>query len=271
MPKITLAGSDFIEPDEPRLQSNALIFGDSGVGKTTFGLMAAPEPVAILSLDRRGDHAAIRARNEGRTVYFSRIDYPGNIAKLSADEAMKKGREVLQKFFKNFDIAVRESQKGNVRTVLIDTITEFGEICAIAERGTLGKAKGDYGKSKDLINRHHWRIFNTAREGEAHVIALARAKAVWEDNEPTGRFTYRCVDVVNDAVDWAANLRFKRKFSKQAKTNGVMELEITKGGINREEVGKVYTEEDWEGFGGPFVYACMMQYVEAGTTPEDWQ
>jgi hypothetical protein len=58
----------------------------------------------------------------------------------------------------------------------------------------------------------------------------------------------------------------KGKVKKKTKE---FELEIVKAGVNIEQLGEVYTAQEWEEFGGPFVYACMMQYD--GSDPEDWQ
>lgn len=260
-------GSDFKEPPKPKQQANTLVFGDAGNGKTTFALLYAPGPNAFLSFDRRGDYAAYKAKQAGRDVLFSRIDYPANPMKLSDEAAKTKGQAAVDRAMKNIEWAVEQSIKGNIRTITLDTGTELGEIINMAIRGRVDRIKGDYGKSKDLINRQWWRIFNTCREGNANLIVLARAKPVWENNEPTGRYEPRGPEVMNDAVDWAAQIRFKRKYAKTAKTNGQFELEITKAGIDISALGQKYTEEDWADF-GPFVYACMMNYPD--TEPDDW-
>lgn len=266
---VKIAGSDFVEPKEPKNQANVLIIGAAGNGKSTFGLRYAPEPVAFISLDRRADYAAYEARKSGRDIAFVRIPYPSNIGKADIEASKLKGQAVLDKIFRNFDAAVEASLKGNVRTIVLDTMTEFAEITALAVRGKLGKVKGDFGQSKDVINRHHWRLFNTAREGSANFIALGREKDEWVDNEPTGRFLPRTNDVALDAVDWAGRIHANQKRSKTAKKNVEFTIEVIKAGIDISALGQRYTEEDWSDFGGPFVYTCMMNYP--GTSPEDWE
>lgn len=263
--KPLIAGSDFYDIVEPPLQSISLVFGDGGTGKTTFALEYAPEPAAFFSYDQRGRHVIKRAKDKGRRILPVEINIPANVTRLGDEQARKIGQQAIDKTIKNLEIAVRESQKGNVRTITLDTGTEYSEILSLAIRGRVDRTKGDYGKSKDLINREWWRIFNLAREGNAHLIILARAKAIWVNNEPTGNFSPRGPEVMMDAVDWAGQIRLKQRKGKLKKE---FELEITKAGVNIEELGSVYTASDWEDFGGPFVYACWQQYE--GSEPEDW-
>ena len=263
----TLPGSDFAPPPKPKKQANILLYGDGGVGKTTFALIHSPDPVAFLSFDRRGDHVAWEAHQSKRSILFSRVDYPANITKLDDAKARLLGQQGVDKVIKNTEIAVRESQKGNVRAIVLDTGTEYNEIITLAVRGRLDRSKGDFGASKDVINRQWWRLFNLAREGSAHLIVLARAKAIWENNEPTGKFTFRGPDVMNDAADWAGHLRFKKVSAKQRGKVKEHELEITKAGLALSELGVVYTAEDWGDY-GPFVWSCLMNYPR--TEPEDW-
>ena len=260
-----LVGSDFGRIGAAKSQANALVFGDAGTGKTTFATMYAPSPVAFINFDKRAGHAVRRAEKAGRTVHYMQVDFPANYTKLTHEEVKKLGQATINKVIKNFEIAVQESLKGNVRTICMDTATEYAEILKLAITGRIDREK-DYGQSKDLINREFWRLCNLAREGNAHFIMLARAKGLWEANEPTGKFTFRGPEVMNDAVDWAAHIRLKK--GRKGVTKKEFEIEITKGGISIDELGNVYDQEMWDDFGGPFVFSCMMQY---GTGADEWK
>lgn len=264
---VDLSGSDFTILKTPKLQCNALVFGDAGNGKTTFATAFAPDPVAFINFDKRAEHAVMKAQQSGRQIYFTCVDFPANITKLEDTQARKIGQQAVDKVVRNFEWAVEQSRKGNVRTICIDTGTEYSEILKIAITGRIDKVKGDYGKSKDLINREWWRIFNTAREGNAHLIVLSRAKAIWVNNEPTGEFTYRGPEVMFDAVDWCGQIRLRKSVKKTPKKE--FEIQIKKAGVNISELGEVYSKDEWEDLGGPFVYSCMLQY--GGSNMEDWQ
>jgi hypothetical protein len=269
---LTLADSDFETSDTVKWQCNALIYGKAGEGKTSFATMFAPQPVALINFDNRDTHAVRRAREDGRVVHRVHIPYASkDVTNLDEAEAKKIGGAAMDKVVKNFEIAVRESQRGNIRTICIDTGTEYSEIVTLAVRGGLGKAN-DYGKSKDLINRAWWHIFNTAREGNAHLLVLARDKEIWAGGEPTGRYTLRGPEVMIDGVDWAGWMRLKKAGGglggKTVKKIKKFELEIVKAGVNIEQLGEVYAEEQWGDLGGPFVYASLLQYE--GSDVEDW-
>lgn len=264
---LTLAQSDFIlTPIKAKLQSVCLIFGDAGTGKTTFVTRYCPEPIAFFSFDGRANNAIKKAQDSGRVIYPTYIDYPADVMRLKDDEARRVGQIGIDKLIRNLEIAVAESLRGNINTIAVDTGTEYGELITMAARGRLDKAPKDFGDSKNLINRQWWRLFNLARAGNANLVVLSRAKAIWEGNAPTGNFTYRCHDVVYDAVDWAGHIRL-RKFKGKLKQE--FQLEITKAGNNIVELGEVYTKDDWEDLGGPFAYASMLQYE--GSMDTDWR
>lgn len=262
--------SDFTSDDEIQYQSNVMIFGKGGEGKSTLVTMYAPEPVAVISFDGRAKEPVREARKVGRTIHHTYIPFDAkDILKLDEANAAKLCRETMDRVVHNYEIAIRESQKGNVRTICFDTGTEYDQIVTIAIRGHLDKAN-DYGRSKNLINQAWWHIFNTARQGNAHLVVLARDKEIWGGSEPTGRFTFRGPEVMYDGVDWVGNIRLKAEGKGKVKRKTKeFELEIVKAGVNIEQLGEVYTKEEWEDFGGPFVYACVMQYD--GSSPEDWQ
>lgn len=264
---ITIAGSDFEVPGEPKLQTNVLLFGAPASGKTTFVTMHMPDPIALINFDNRDQHAVSRAVKAGKRIMRTHIGVPGNITKMGDAIVRSTGQNAVNKVIKNFELAVAESVKGNVRTICLDTGTEYNEVLKMAVTGRIDKVVGDFGKSKDLMNREWWRLFAMAREGKAHFVVLARAKAIWKNQEPTGKFTYRGPEVMDDAADWAANIRSRQRRDGKKMVNG-FEMEITKSGIDISQLGEVYSDEVWDVMGGPFVHACTMQYE--GSVDSDW-
>jgi hypothetical protein len=266
--------SDFITLTTPKRQAIALIFGDSKTGKTSFATRFMPDPIALINFDRRARAAVLKAQEEfGKKVPFLSCDLPARVRRMAPNEARLAALDIVDKVVRNIEWAAEESLRGNVRTICLDTGTEFSEILKLSFDGVIGQTKeGAYGRDKDYVNRQWWNIFNIVRDSNAHLLITARAAEIWIKNpntgqqEATGRFKYKGPSVVADGVDWAGNIRLRKGLKGRLKKE--FELEITSAGENLEELGKVYTEKDWEDLGGPFVYSCLMQYL--GSSMEDW-
>lgn len=271
--KTTLQGLDFTEPPEPKEQAIMLGFGLAGQGKTTFGLLHAPGPVAFFDIDRRGLHAAQKAKRAGKIIHYLGIDYPKGLNRLTPEQivsATTKSTDILRR---NFDGVLEQSLKGNVRTIVFDTTTEYAEILKMKFTGHAGKRiEKDYGKSSGQVKAELSQMIKSTRESSANLIMLARAKEVWEDGKPTGKFTYQGPDTLEYDADWAAHIRIQKKRSiKDRGKDPVFEIEVTKAGIDISILGNVYTEADWGGQNGlgPFVWGCMENYPD--TDPSTWE
>lgn len=267
-PKYVSIGGDFVSPPEPKKQAIVMVIGVQGEGKTTFGLSGAPDPIAFLDVDLRGLEAAKRAREEfGKTIHYTAIEFPTKLTKLSDQEAKAAGQKAWDKFVKNYELALKKSLTGEVRTIVIDTVSELCEILKIAVSGRVDKKNDDYGRSKGIVNSEIAKTIKMSRNSNANLIMLARAKELWENNQPTGRFAHVGVDGLAYDADWVGHLRINKQSLKR-RGDPEFELQIIKAGVNIDELWEVYTKEQWEGVGGPFVYACTMQYP--GSEPSDW-
>lgn len=201
-----IPGTNFRIIDRPKRKAVILCFGDGGTGKTSFGLVFTPQPAVLIGFDGRSEFIEETQKNLGRPIPAVQIAPPSVLQK--SDNVKAAAREALREFFLNYDGAIEASKTGLVRTIVIDTGSELGEIITLSVRGTLENVKGDYGRSKDQINQIWWKIFGAARfTGNAHLVILARASAIWENNEPTGDFRARVSDTVRDAVDFSLHIR----------------------------------------------------------------
>lgn len=261
---MSLSGEgDFVSVTSPTRQANILLYGAEGSGKTTFCTRYAPAPVRVLSLDGRAQECVYEAVNEyGRDVKLAELFMP----KYGTDreEVKEIARSLLSRIHTNFEIAI----DGPARTVMVDTLKELEEISKLALDGTMEKVKEhSHGEDKDFANRQIWKMANLARrKRDTHLIFTARATEIWKDQKPTGAFKPQCPKAALSAVDWAGQIRLERKFGQDKPS---FEIEITKAGTNNEELLEVYTADDWDKFGGPFVYACMMNYRDS--IPDDWK
>lgn len=274
--KSILDQSDFIEAPDPRQQAIVLFFGGTGEGKTTTGLLHCPSPIAFFDINRRGFHAVLAAKNAGREIKYLGIDYPNNYSKLSEKDAQAAGQKSVDLVEKNFDLALRANQAGDIRTVLIDTMTEYAEIVNIALVGRPERRDDDYGKSAAAQKAVISRMIKRARETDVHLVMLGQTKEVYETppggkrREATGKFTFRGPDVMATDADWAGHLRLQKPSSVHLRGSDkakLHEIEITKAGIYLPALGQVLKEQDWEEM-GPFVYGCLVNFPDSSI--EDW-
>jgi hypothetical protein len=269
--------SDFTDVPDPKAQAIVLIFADTGAGKTTFGLRYCPDPIAFFDINRRGFHAAQASKVEGRVIKYLPIDYPSNYSKLTEQQAQAAGQKSLDLMEKNFDIALEANRKGDIRTILIDTMTEYAEIVNIALVGRPERRDDDYGKSAAAQKAVLSKMIKRARETDVHLVMLGQPKEIYEvpaggkRKEGTGKYTFRGPDVMATDADWAGHLRLQKprtallRGSDKAKLH---EIEITKAGIYLPALGEVLKEEDWVDMGGPFVYGCVVNFPDS--SPGDW-
>lgn len=261
----TLADSDFAPITRPTRKANILLFGEEKTGKTSFCTRYAPAPVMILSFDGRSDDAAYEAQEAGRDVRVANLLMPERA--MDVDETKREAQSILDRAVRNAEIAIMEARNGNVRTLLIDGVTEFAEICKLALDGTIKKVKEhSHGEDKDFANRQIWRLANLARKSKSvHIVFTARCTEIWKDQKPTGFFKAQCPKAAKAAVDFMAQIKLKTVFGVEKP-----EVEMVMGpGINMEELGEVYDASKWDKLGGPFIYACCMNYKDS--IPDDWK
>lgn len=268
----TLADSDFAPVLKPTRQANICLYGQEGSGKTTFCTRFAPEPVMVINFDGRSDDAVLEAREVyGRNVQQAKITL--NHRFLPPDKMQIHAREILERAIYNYEIAIEESRRGNVRTILFDTATEFDRILKLAFDGTMEQTReGAFGVDKNFMNSQWSRIFDLARETKsAHVIVTARMSEIWKDGtdgqrKATGKFKPNCSKKVLESVDWAAQIKVKPPSFGESRAR--FEMHVTKAGTDIEQLFETYTEDQWEKL-GPFVYSCIMNYRDS--IPSDWK
>jgi hypothetical protein len=268
--RASLPNSDFTEPPTPKRQTICMPFGLPGCGKTWTILMYAPSPIAYFDIDRRGWYAAQAARAAGKVIHYVDIPYPAGIARTEDGRAKAVAQASIDRFNRNFEVAMHESQKGSVASIVADTLTELYELAKIATEGRVDRKPKDYGAARGITNAGFKSVLKLARtESLAHFIGIARGKKVFED--PT-KVQYEGPEFFDFDMDWSANIRHRRFKSegemKRTPPAERFEMEITKAGYDNEQLGAVYTPDDW-GPVGPFAYACTLNHP--GSSPKDWK
>lgn len=268
--RATLPGSDFREPPAPRKRTVCMPFGLTGEGKTWTVLMHAPHPIAYFDIDRRGWYAAQEAVKAGRRIHYVDIPYPAGIARAGDERSKQIAQTSVDRFTRNYEVSLRESERGNVVTTVADTLTELYELYKIAVEGRVDKKPTDYGKARGITNASFKSILKMARtEGNANFVGIARGKRVFED---PSMVEYEGPDFFDFDMDWSAWIRRRVFASKHAEAKVPIgdrfELLVTKAGYVAEERGAVYGPDDW-GPLGPFAYACMQNHP--GSKASDWR
>jgi hypothetical protein len=260
---------DFSLDNEPAPKAKIMLFAETGVGKTAFVCRFAPDPIAIIDMDGRALPAVKQAREElGKVIHHTEIFLPGE--EDTPEETRLFAHESIRKAIRNLKWAVTQSKIGKIRTICLDTATEYDLLCKLAYDGCKselvdGKVKetGSYGKDKDFINSQFWRIINIWRQGNAHLVLTGREKEIYKEHKATGDFTFRASKVINEAVDLSLQLRSIPKMDGDGRKS---EIEVIKCGVNREKIGKVYKEREWKEH-GPFALICSDVY---GRDIEEW-
>jgi hypothetical protein len=247
-------------------QSVGVLIGDGGSGKTTFVTQYCPGPIAFFNFDGRSSEAVEKAkeeRGEGIIQEVS-IEFPFDTIFLEKSRASLEAKKVVKEFMSNLMIARDAARNGIIKTIAIDTGTELNDLFQLYARGDLETTKtGDRGSSKFLINRQWLTIFQIAKSSGANFIVLGRPRQVWRDNQPVkDTFTPYLPDVCNDATDWTGKISANVISPKTSKKPAEIEFEIKmfKAGPNISELGRTYTNREWEGRGGPFAYISTQMY-----------
>lgn len=268
--------SDFTDIPALKPQAIVCIFAHTGEGKSTFLLDYCPEPIAFIDINRRGFNAAQKAQAAGRVIRYLPIDYPSSYSKLDEKQACVAGQVSVDRMERNFDLALEANLKGDIRTIGIDTMTEYAEIVNIALVGRPERREDDYGKSAAAQKAVISKMIKRARDTNVHLVMLGQTKEIYEipvggkRKEGTGKYTFRGPDVMSSDADWAGHLRLQKPASVKLRGGDkakLHEMEITKAGIFLPALGMVLKEEDWEDV-GPFAYGCGVNFPDNDL--QDW-
>jgi hypothetical protein len=268
---LRLEDSDFADVDEIKKQALIMVAGEEKTGKTWFGTMFAPEPVRVLNYDRRAKKAVSDARKVGRDVKLAEFYMPK--LKMSEEESRAIAQDILSRTFQNIEIVASVARKKQEKgTILLDTATEFSEICKLAWEGDPDKA---YGKDVDFVKQQWKRVIHFCRDSDLHLVVTSRVKEIWIEDDvksasgktrrkATGKMTYRCPVEVAELMDVIG--LWRRKKTDVGRLINKYEFEILSS-LEGGEAGKVYSDREW-GDAGPFIYACLKNYK--GSNMEDW-
>ena len=157
----------------------ASIVGDWKKGKTTFAL-TAPAPIALIDMDT-GLEGVVEKWAKEKEIWVKTFDY--HEAK-DQDEWL----EIWEDSKKAFTDALDDPK---IRTVIIDTATEWYELIRMARFGKLNKVILEKGEARPYpwgpVNQEFRELLRKSLKTNKNVLFLHKTKAEYEDNEKTGR------------------------------------------------------------------------------------
>lgn len=237
-----------------------MILGTQGLdksGKTQFAL-TAPSPIAIINMDDGLEGVVEKWVKLGKKIWVCQVKVPAIATKDAYLTSWRKSEDAYIKAFQNKD----------VRTVFVDTATDWWELIRLAEFGSL-TPKGDirqmygplnqkfrsmlrlaHGTDKNLIISHKMKkeyITKTVSENNKAV-----TKDVWEGN-------YEKVGFKEDGYIVQANLWHRYNTNK-----GQFETEITNARQDMTLAGYVMGQDECN-------FATLGTLLFNGTVEEDWQ
>lgn len=273
MAKLSLTGSPFSSSAPSKLQATGILYGQTGMLKTSLIFEHCPEPVCSINFDGGRDlQAKERADDLGREVYRAPIQMTEKIDSMEVEAAKRISQKYANEFWKAYEWAIDKGKRGEVGTIVIDTFEELkpilcGSICGRSEIAF------KQNRAKGALNKLCRDIVFMAKQGKAHLMIVARETEIYVDDKGTGRYKPRVPPALLEVVDWAGYVKVETK--KRGKDVEIIpRITMTKTGGNWLENGKVYTPDDWTDpetgeVDGPFAWICYNQWLKSKI--EDWK
>lgn len=271
--KLSLTGSPFSASAPTKLQATGILYGQTGMLKTSLIFSHCPQPIVSLNFDGGRDIQALhRAQDQGVEVYRAPILMTEKIDSMEADQAKRVATKYADEFWKAYQWAIEKGKKNEVGTIVIDTFEELkpilcGSICGRTEIAfKQNRAKGALNKlCRDLIFM--------AKQGKAHLMIVARETEIYVDDKGTGRYKPRVPPALLEVVDWAGYVKVEAK-KRGKEVDIIPRITMSKCGGNWLEMGKTYTPDDWIDpdtgeNDGPFAWICYNQWTKSKI--EDWK
>lgn len=259
---------DFVNAPTPQRNALCIVFGPTGQGKTTWAASSIwpGRKGAVIDTERRALWVIQKREQEiGESILYHPLKLLRKAGDKTDQQVMAEARTVCDSFMKNYEAALESSLRPDgIRTIIIDTASEYYKSALFFKI---------FGRTDKIIQRDHGvpraefrAMTRMAREYPVNLILLCHEKEEYLNNQATGVMTWAGFEEMGADVDFAVRVTIDRpKRPKEGEPTILYKSEFTKF-LEAESVVS-YTQEDYDPF-GPFVYACMQQFV--GTTPEDW-
>ena len=185
------------EPDD---KVAIALFGKEGSGKTRF-CCTAPDPIGFIPLDRKTRRTVNSINKElGKQIYmpdddFVRVSNPMKLATLkdscgSSMPTKSPGGHLCcaKHYYRQHVNAVKQAaftlyEHPSIRTIIIDTGTQLWEDMLFAE---FGRSQRIMPRDRGAVNQEMIDLLNCL--SGKNLIITHKAKEVWKNDHPTGKF-----------------------------------------------------------------------------------
>lgn len=177
----TLGGSFQIANQAPKRRLVVAVDGLDKGGKTNF-LLTAPGPIAYQNFDD-GEEGVIEKFQTQKTIW--RADYP-IIVKKDQDPAaiMKAVEPIYDRFVTDYQLGLNAIQQGALRTIGVDTASEWWEVLRLARFGKLTQVMPHH---YTALNTEYRNLIRGIYQTSGNLVLLHKLKAEWKDNPATGK------------------------------------------------------------------------------------
>lgn len=258
-----IPGSDFGAPSGVSEYTIVTVDGRQKEGKSTVAL-SLPGPVVMFDLDKRADFAIRRAQKEwGKVIETCPLPVIRNIGTATDDKAQAMCREFLETFHRNYDLALQAAADKRIKSIIVDDATELWDLILMANYGKMTKI---IPRDRQTANNEMREIVRRARSFPVNVAFVGKAKEVWIDDKPSGRFTRAGFKELGGLVDNTLFVELKKGTGREA-AKTFQQITVTNCGVDRDLNGRTVREDEWEGF-QPLPYVLSEIY---GNSPMQWE
>lgn len=227
------------------------IEGQEGSGKTHFAL-TAPGPIAYQNFDI-GTEGVVDKFLDNKAVAIAdyRLMIPALARDGREDEVIKEAVQLQADFEADYTAALKAS-----RSVVWDTATETWALYRMAKFGRVAKVPP---AKYEEVNTLFRELIRRAYEGDANLLLIHKQKAIWENNEKTGRLEragFNDIGYLTQVNLLATAVRV------EGEAGCTFQFEVTKCRPNPDLLGMTFTNPTFAEI------ACM---VYPDTEEGDWQ
>lgn len=226
-------------------------------GKTHFAL-TSPQPIIYMDIDIGGDKVLNDFTKMGKEIYHEKFSLPRAATISNKAEVKAHATPLWNRFLKRyFDALESSKQKGGARTIIIDTATDFWNLCLLAN---VGKDRQIMPQERTQANALFSEVIRSAfgKEYNANVILIHKMGKEFDNPTNLERKGFNQIGFLVSIV-----VQCSKKKNLQLKRNEFF-YKITTCRPDTNLEGEVYPAKHYN-------FPKLMAEIHDGTEVEDWE